>query len=168
MAMNRLPRKVFGFVTAIVCAVWLVPAGAYQNEPKGFGGMKWGESVLGLSELVLVLDGGALKAYVRKGDDMVLGGAQLDRLHYIFYRDRFYCVHMEFSGPESFGTLRDVLVDWYGPGEEKKASGLHVYWVGETTSVTLNYNAAEQKGELGYKYMPIDAQIEQEEGRITN
>jgi hypothetical protein len=32
----------------------------------------------------------------------------------------------------------------------------------------MNYNESTAKGELGYKYMPIDAQLEQEEGGQAN
>jgi hypothetical protein len=167
--MGKLPKKVCLFFIAMICVVWLTPAEAYQNEPKHFRGIKWGDPVMGfLSDMVLVLDGGALKAYVRKGEDMSMGEAKLDRLHYIFYGGRFYCVYIEFSGAESFNRLRETLVDWYGPGEEKRASNKHLYWVGGTVSVTMNYNEATAKGELGYKYMPIDAQLEQEGGGKTN
>jgi hypothetical protein len=152
----------------MACVVWLTTAEAYQNEPKHFRGIRWGDPVMGLSDMVLVLDGGALKAYVRKGDDMSIGEAKLDRLHYIFYKGRFYCVYIEFSGSHNFSRLRDTLVDWYGPGEEKRTPDKHFYWVGEAASVTMNYNESTAKGELGYKYMPIDAQLEQEEQRQTN
>ncbi|MBW1744662.1 MAG: hypothetical protein JRJ47_14740 [Deltaproteobacteria bacterium] len=166
--MQRLPQKVCLFLIAMACVVWLTPADAYQNEPKHFRGIKWGAPVIGLSDMVLVLDGGALKAYVRKGDDMSMGEAKLDRLHYIFYKGRFYCVYLEFSGPRNFNRLREALVDWYGPGEEKRVPRNHFYWVGGTASVTLNYNESTEKGELGYKYMPIDAQLDQEEQGPTN
>ena len=166
--MQKLPQKVCLFFIAMACVVWLTTAEAYQNEPKHFRGIKWGDPVMGLSDMVLVLDGGALKAYVRKGEDMSMGEAKLDRLHYIFYKGQFYCVYIEFSGSDNFNRLREALVDWYGPGEEKRTPNKHFYWVGGTASVTMNYNESTAKGELGYKYMPIDAQLEQEEEGQAN
>lgn len=161
--MGRLRRELCLVLIAMSWVVWSSPAFAYQNEPKAFRGITWGDPVMELSDMVLVLDGGALKAYVRKGDELTFGEAGLDRLHYIFYKERFYCVHMEFSGLSNFVKIRKALIEWYGPGEKKQGVGKNFYWIGATASVTLNYSESEEKGELGLKYMPIDAQIDADE-----
>ena len=161
--MDRLTRKACLVLMAMGCAMWSFSALAYENEPKAFRGITWGTPVMELSDMVLVLDGGALKAYVRKGDEMSFGEADLDRIHYIFYKERFYCVHMEFSGASNYDRMKRALVQWYGPGEEKQGVGKNLYWVGATASVILNYSESEEKGELGFKYMPIDAQIDADE-----
>lgn len=161
--MDSLRRQLCFFLMVMMAVTWSCPTLAYENEPVQFRGIFWGQALTGTPDMDLVLDGGALKAYVRKGEDLTLGEAGLDRIHYVFYKEHFYCVYIEFSGPSNFAHIKETLFDWYGPGEEKQASGSNFYWTGATANVTLNYNEAIQKGELGFKYVPIDTQIALEE-----
>jgi hypothetical protein len=151
----------------LVFLIGALSAHAYENEPKEFRGLPWGTPILGLSDMVLVLDGGALKAYVRKDDDLTLGDAKLDRIHYIFYEGQFYCVYVQFTGATNFNEVHSALVEWHGPGEESSSTEKHYSWSGRATSLTLNYNGSTTKGELGYKYMPIDLQIASDEKSQT-
>jgi len=160
---ERLPRHASIVLIAIVFTAGFNPAWAYENEPKEFRGINWGAPIGGVSDMVLVLDGGALKAYVRKGDEMAFGEARIDRIHYVFYKGRFYCVHVEFTGASNFNKMRKALVDWYGPGEERRSPEQSYYWIGGTASIALTYRESAERGEVGYKYMPLDAEIGVEE-----
>lgn len=163
--MKRWPRHACIPLVVIVCLAWFNLAWAYENEPREFRGISWGAPIGGLSDMVLVLDGGDLKAYVRKGDEMAFGEARTDRIHYVFYKGKFYCVHIEFAGVSNFSKIKKVLVDWYGPGEERHSPEQSYYWIGGTTSIALTYRESAERGEVGYKYMPLDAEIGVEESR---
>jgi hypothetical protein len=136
---------------------------AYQNEPDDFRGIKWGTSVEGLSDMALILDGGDLKAYARNRDKMMIADAKIDSLHYIFYKDQFYCVRIEFADISNFIKIRDEFVKMYGEPERRQHYERHFYWRGDIASITLDYDESADEGELGYKYMPVDLRIDEDE-----
>ena len=157
-----------GLLLAVILSVMFsVLAFAYDNEPDDFRGIKWDTNIEKLPDMEIVLDGGDLKAYSRKGEKMKLGEAELSALHYIFYKDHFYCVHIEFKGLENFNKIKDVLFKTYGQPE-----GTHYYdtrfaWPGEKASITLEFDVSIGRGELGYKFLPIDREIILEEENET-
>jgi hypothetical protein len=132
---------------------------AYENEPDDFRGVKWDTHIEKLSDMEIVLDGGDLKAYTKKGDKMKLEEAQLSALHYIFYKDHFYCVHIEFKGLDDFNKIKGVLFKTYGQPEGPQYYDKRFVWPGESASITLEFDESIGQGELGYKFVPIDKEI---------
>lgn len=161
--MHHFPKKMCLVVTAAVAVMLSICALAYENEPSDFRGVKWGTNIEKLPGMVVTLDGGDLKAYTRKGDKMMIGDATLNSLHYIFYKDEFYCVRIEFKGFSSFSKIRDEVFRMHGkPGGEEYIER-HFYWGGSNTSIKLDYDDSTEMGELGYKFLPIDFQIDEDE-----
>ena len=149
-----------GLLLTVVLSVMLsTVAFAYDNEPDDFRGIKWDTDIDKLSDMELVLDGGDLKAYSRKGENMKLEDAQLSAVHYIFYKGRFYCVHIEFKGLENFNKIKDVLFKTYGQPEGTQYYDKRFAWSGENASITLDFDGSIGRGELGYKYLPIDQEV---------
>jgi hypothetical protein len=136
---------------------------AYQNEPDDFRGVKWGSHIEKLSGMELALDGGDLKAYTKKRDKMMLEGSALTSIHYVFYKERFYCVRIEFKDLLNFQRIRDVFFRTYGEPEGQQYYETHFTWTGDKTSITLDYDESTELGEVGYKYMPIDLQVAEDE-----
>ncbi len=148
---------------AIVPVVQLVCALAYENEPYDFRGIKWGSRIDEISDMLLDLDGGDFKAYTRKHDKMMIGDAKLNSLHYISYKDRFYCVRIEFTGPSNFNKIRNEFLRIYGEPGGRQHYDRHFYWGGENASITLDYDESTGSGEIGYKYMPVDFLIDEDQ-----
>ena len=161
--MRRFPKKMFLVLTASISVMLAVCAFAYQNEPYDFRGIKWGAKIDKLSGMVLTVDGGDLKAYTKKSEEMVMGDAELNSIQYVFYKDQFYCVRIEFAGPSNFNRIRDQFLHMYGKPEGRQYYDRHYYWGGGTASVTLDYDESTETGEVGYKYMPVDVRIEEDE-----
>jgi hypothetical protein len=113
--------------------------------------------------MVMILDGGDLKAYTRKGDSMSLGDAELKGINYIFYKGRFYCVYIDFEGLSNFRKIRDSFVELYGPPMAEQSSEWDYFWGGRKASVTLTYDKSAEKGEVGYKFVPIDLELERDQ-----
>lgn len=152
-------------LTVVLSVMFSAVAFAYENEPDDFRGIKWDTNIEKLPDMELVLDGGDLKAYSRKGETMKLGEAGLSALHYIFYKDHFYCVHIEFKGLENFNKIKDVLFKTYGQPEGTQYYDRRFAWPGERASITLEFDVSIGQGELGYKFLPIDQEIILEEDR---
>jgi len=69
---------------------------AFQNEPDGFRGLKWGdppgEDMKCVGEDIVHY---YTKYYERKGDKLQLGAAKLESIQYIFYKNQFILVSIE-------------------------------------------------------------------------
>jgi hypothetical protein len=161
--MHRLPMKI-GLVLAVALSGMLcVSVFAYLNEPDAFRGIKWGTLIEKVPDMELSLDGGDLKAYTRKHDKMVLEGSELTGIHYVFYKEQFYCVRIEFKGLSNFQRIRDVFFKTYGEPGGQQYYETHFAWTGDKASITLDYDESTELGEVGYKYMPIDLQVAEDE-----
>ena len=84
------------------------PVFAFQNEPDGFRGIKWGTNISELSEMGLIEDDGESKFYVRKNDKMQIGDADLERIAYVFYKDRLYGIMVRYSSSLNLSKFSDV------------------------------------------------------------
>ena len=161
--MRYFPKKMSLVLAATVSVMLSICAFAYQNEPYDFRGIKWGTRIEKLSDMLLDLDGGDLKAYTRKRDKMMIGDTKLNSLHYIFYKDEFYCVRIEFADFSNFSKIREEFLRIHGKPEGREYYDRHYYWSGGSASITLDYDESTETGELGYKYIPIDSRVDEDE-----
>ncbi len=157
--MHRFRVRVGLMLTIVLSAMFSIVVFAYDNEPYDFRGIKWDTHIEKVPEMEIALDGGELKAYTKKGEKMKLEEAELSALHYIFYKDHFYCVHIEFKGLTDFNKIKDALFKTYGQPERTQYHDKRFAWTGATASITLEFDESIGQGELGYKYLAIDEEI---------
>jgi hypothetical protein len=100
----------------IVTACFAIPAFAFQNEPDGFRGVKWGTNINELHDMVLYQEDGDTKAYQRNNDKIKIGDAEISLVVYGFYKGRFYAVHIGFNGDSNFKKLKNTFFDQFGQG----------------------------------------------------
>jgi hypothetical protein len=94
---------------------------------------------------------------------MKIRDAELNSLHYIFYKEQFYCVRIEFTGLFNFSRIRDEFIRIYGEPGGREHYDRHYFWGGNNVSITLDYDESTETGELGYKYIPIDSRVDEDE-----
>lgn len=104
---------------------------AFQNEPGGFRGLKWGdaptEDMVFLHQVVenRYFDNGN---YYYKGllvEKLHIGSAKINHISYIFnlYSNQFYKVNLFFNGGTNFEILKIICEGKYGkPTHEDKYS----------------------------------------------
>jgi len=84
--MRPSQRDLETLVFLLIISVWVsLPAFAFQNEPDGFRGIKWGTNISELPDMSLSEDYGNSKFYLRKGEKLKIGDADIDRIGYGFY-----------------------------------------------------------------------------------
>ena len=87
------------------------------SEPDGFGGIKWGTDIKTLRSMKYVKtepDYGGVDRYTRKGDDLHIGGAKLEKIEYRFWRGKFFGVSVWTKGPANWYGLKDVCFKKFG------------------------------------------------------
>lgn len=116
---------------------------AFQDEPDGFRGLKWGD-LPGVDMDYFSTREFDINLYERLNDKMQIGDAELDDIYYLFYEGRFMAVEIK-PNYGSYDALEDVVVFNFGDGEATKEYGLtmQILWVGDMTTMVLKRNFGE-------------------------
>ena len=118
-----------------------------NSEPNGFAGIKWGTEFSEVrsdwveSRSLSNPTEPNVKVriyYTKKGDNLKMGEAQLDKTEYGFFRGKFAEVQITAGGSKNFDHLKKFLFDKYGT-VEKSTQGLYS-WNGPVTRIALRYD----------------------------
>lgn len=137
-------------------------AGAFPNEPQGFRGMKWGQSV----EAVRESKGKYNVQYMRKekradvyyivleDGDRYLGRRYIDDLYAVFWNDRlyrsvayFYGIGTRENAAKCYAELRALAVEAFGPPSEEvtlSPTTVETRWLGEEAQIFLWHQDNDQ------------------------
>jgi len=149
---------------------------AFQNEPDGFRGIKWGTSINDLPDMELIEGGDygdGRKSYHRRNDKMAIGNAKLKEIVYMFWQDQFFSVCIK---TDELGLQR-ILSKIYGEHDKGDITGtsLSEEWIGENVNIFWSIKVSSYSGRkftdetVYYTYKPIEKEmneyLEQEEKR---
>jgi hypothetical protein len=146
---------------------------AFQNEPEGFRGLKWGdpptENMTKLSRLDLspLSDSGTYRIF--EGENLQIGGAELERIEYRFYKGQLLGVFIETKFNEG-EPLQDVVDLKFGMYDiVKDLSGKYDYcwcyeWTGDITTIKLVLSGRyfSREAELTIYSTEIDHQYQED------
>ena len=122
-----------------------------NSEPDGFAGIKWSTEFSEVKSDMIESrhtsnptepDVKIKIYYTKKGDNLKMGEAQLDKMEYGFFRGKFAEVQMTATGPENFNRLKKFLFEKYGT-VEKSTQGLYS-WNGPVTRIALRYDESNK------------------------
>ena len=130
------------------------------KEPADFRGIKWGSPTADLRDMKLLAEDGDLKFYEKTNDRMQIGDADVERIVYGFYKDRFYNVMIYFSSPASYNRIQETLSDTFGEPFQPNESEKKLFWNGERVNLLLHFDEATNTGRVTYLYKPIQLEIE--------
>jgi len=142
-------------VTLLAFVIVLSSVGtAFQNEPEGFRGLKWGDAPT--EDMTFQVDINQMMYYVRSEEKMVIGDVPLEVVSYGFYEDRFAVCIVLFTGQENYNLLRTILEARHGaPSEE----GFYkTAWQSQNAVVSVEYKFGGQ-GVLSITIFPIAMEI---------
>ena len=127
------------------------------DDPGRFNGMWWGQSLGELKDMRFVspdpVNSGELY-YVRPGDVLQLGDAQLEYVQYGFWKGIYSSVAYGIRGVENWEALKRTCFEnfrsWHKPNRYVET----YYWVGRHSAMTLQYNEVMSEGQL-YVYSKV-------------
>lgn len=137
-------------LAVLLVLVFSVGAFAFQNEPDGFRGLKWGDPPIEDMEKV---SGMRTVVYVQPNDKLSIGDVELNYIFYTFYQDKFMRVGLHFSGKNNYELLEMICREKFGKESSGKLYELH--WVGSLSSVSLAYTLKWDKGTLSLNNVVI-------------
>jgi len=147
------------------------------SEPDGFRGIRWGTELSTLSGMEyyrtseiggslpvdlwdldhwVLLEKIGLKIYFRMGDELRMGGAELEKIEYGFWKGKFCEVTVTLRGSENWVSLREAVFQRFGRGTLSRFSpplgGTEdfdwYFWVGKTAEMELIYRSSSRIGKF--------------------
>jgi hypothetical protein len=118
-----------------------------NSEPDGFAGIKWEAEFSEVKSDMMesrniseptTPDVKIKIYYTKKGDNLKIGEAQIDKIEYGFWKGKFGEVQITAAGPENFNQLKKFLFEKYGT-VDKPVQGLYP-WNGSVTRIALRYD----------------------------
>jgi len=137
-------------IVSILCVVLILLSvsfvGAFQNEPEGFRGLKWGDPPAENMKYITTID--LMDVYKLLGDKMSIGNAKFWDIGYSFYDGRFMGVLLSFKGKKNYDLLETICKGRFG--EDEVDEGFYKFsWYGQISSIVLKYDVVEEEGSLG-------------------
>lgn len=126
--------------------IFIVSGFAFQNEPEGFRGLKWGDppgSGKDMSYRYGLDRDFDITIYERRNDKMQIGNAKLRDIHYLFYEDRFMAVEV-YPELSSYDELKNVVLLKFGDGKVIKENWEEeIVWLGDLATIVLQKSLRE-------------------------
>jgi len=136
----------------VLVLILSVGAFAFQNEPEGFRGLKWGDPPT--EDMKFLLDSDDMKAYTLPDDKMYLGDVTLYRIAYMFYEGRFTSVGIYYNGEDNYNLLETICKERYG--EQEIDEGFYeMRWDSQKSFVILAYDYVDEDGYLAIGSTPL-------------
>jgi hypothetical protein len=144
------------------------------DQPGGFMGMKWGESIEQCKEKGLAVDIGKTKDNTT---DVLGKGSSIEEIgvgvNYSFYKNKLYFVTASIWGDKDFNSLKFALTDKYGKPKSSEplkniyghSIGVKLQWDISDVIIELQYNSAKNEGNLSYAYKPFLAEQAKDMGK---
>jgi hypothetical protein len=138
-------------------------AQAFQNEPAGFRGLKWGDKptedmwfsyqVAYKDDYLQDING---NYYDKIGDNPYIGNVKLYSIYYIFNlcNNQFYRIQANFYDEINYDILKTIFKDKFGtPTKEEK---YFLYWGGEKVYIHILFKSTGYG--KGYGYFQITSE----------
>lgn len=137
-------RKIAVVAILVMGLVSLEMAFAFQNEPEGFRGLKWGDPPgEDMIDERKHKDNADWVWYDRSEEFLQVGKATLWSISYGFYKGKFFYVSILTA--HDYEHLKDVLILKFGRGVWKPPV---TSWFGDTTTVKLEQSGVWEGGVL--------------------
>jgi len=116
-----------------------------EVEVEGFRGIEWDTPLEKIkSDMVLVgkNEDKELEWCNRKGEDLSIGEAKMESIHYVFYQDLFFRISMIARGADNYKALRDHFIAGYGKADS--STEYSYTWNFEKTRIMFGYNPSTE------------------------
>jgi len=157
---NRLKILAVFFCLSI-CVMSMQVNPVFASTIDGFRGLKWGDPPS--EDLVFKKVYKDLSIYTRPNDKMSIGDIKLTAIKYIFWKNKFMGVDMNFEKASDYSNLEFILIGMFGRPDTRKVIQGKLYkkvWIGKTV-ICLMYQP-DHGGVLSYRDFKLTTQWEME------
>jgi len=137
---------------------------AFQNEPDGFRGIKWGTNIKDCKDMKFIstteMSGMPVKMYIRKGEKNSIGKAEIQNIAYSFYQDKFFFVTIMYKGKENHAQLKYAFEGKFGKPTNPGILGNDLIWTGTTTRIQFEWKEFVEDGFVVFGSVPLFMQLQ--------
>lgn len=134
------------FLTIIFIFFFSTNSMAFQNEPDGFRGIKWGTQVSivkGLQHKDSVPSADEI-TYTKRNDNLEIAeGIRADSIEYIFVKNRFDSVSIILTGPSNWAFLKVWLFKNHGMPNKRNEKNIYgtetLEWRGKNATIRVSH-----------------------------
>lgn len=113
---------------------------AYNNEPDGYNGIKWGTNIDSLKNMRYLKThpkNGKVTYYARQDDALTFGDAILKSVEYGFTDGKFFSVSLKVADILNYVAMKKAAFDRFGEGTAFDKFSERYFWEGQKTRITL-------------------------------
>ncbi len=147
-----------GLIVALSLFLTFSFAHAFQNEPDGFRGIKWGAHIGGVESnyrMTFLFESRGFRKFTRDGDELEIGQAKTKPPQYGFFKDRFCEVFVYFEGKLNFLMVKEVTFERFGKPTKEDALGEDFWWRGDLAWIHLKFDPLKDRGRLWIFSKPL-------------
>jgi hypothetical protein len=106
------------------------------SEPDGFRNIKWGtklESLQNMEHIGTRDDfGEETSLYIKTDDELIIGGAALEKIVYGFWNNKLFEVRIDTNGYRDCTALKESAIERFGEGKHKEKNTVElIEWTGD-------------------------------------
>lgn len=121
-------------------------AHAFNNEPNGFRGYTWGDTLDShKEELSLTAEGKDNSYFSRNGDNLKIGGAELNSITYHFSKYGFTSVTIKTEGIANNTALISAFQEQFGKGFQSNRYIERYLWTGSNSIIFIDCSSVTRK-----------------------
>lgn len=137
------------------------------HEQGGFVGARLGDSLESFEGLELIGrdEAARTETYIRRSDDLRVGGVEVDGITYSFYEGRLYFISVQMSGREQSRAVLGALERTYGDAISTGTRPNEQIWPGGEVFVLYDVDSETGRGLAAMTSAPIHAQMRQDRSR---
>jgi len=134
------------------------------TEPVGFRNINWGTNIESINNMQRVENrrdfDEEVSIYRKIDDELVIGGATLEKIEYSSWNNKFYRVDIDANGYTNCMALKESTIEKFGKGNNnrKKES---IDWFGDKTVATFSSRINDKCSLFIYSYEIYEALINQ-------
>ena len=149
------PRAVLVLAIGLLMPPTVLADITMTNDPNGFYGFTWGDSLGELPEMRLTYSSDIIKEYELKSGPRRLGDAEVERVRFSTVDGKFARVGIRYGGEKNHQLVMSYLQSRFGqiermPGTMVRGLNQQYNWRGTETEITMTYQG---NGERGYVYV---------------
>jgi len=163
-------KRIISFLIILTIGTFSINSFAFQNEPDGFRGIKWGTKIGTLKDMVKAGGTGDQIMYTKINDKLQIGNAELERIGYLFWKGKLCSVSIPTKGHSNWTALKKVLFLKFGDGKQQNEHIEKYSWgnLSGKTLILFEYNQFSEKGTLfmyGVKVMNAKRQFDNQKAK---
>lgn len=149
-------------VTAILMLILFPAIATAADFREGFGGISWGAPIEDFPELQKVGSKELVEYYFNPGKRFIFEDVEIQKVHYGFYKGRFFAAYLQIETLEIFQQLKQKIQSRFGvPLVRYAAEGQPaVYrWKEKDLKIKLKIDDAMHNMKLALYYVPLTDQV---------